>query len=140
MVFSTDNPANGWDGNFKGQPQPPGAYVWVTAGTTFRGNEILKKGTGSVSPKATDKVEVHYHGTLISGFIFDSSVNRGETITFGLNQVIKGWTEGLQLMKAGDKFKFYIPSEIAYGDSTPGAGIPPGATLIFEVELFKVNP
>jgi FKBP-type peptidyl-prolyl cis-trans isomerase len=102
--------------------------------------EVIKRGTGTVSPKANDKVEVHYHGTLLDGYVFDSSVKRGETITFGLNQVIKGWTEGLQLMKEGDKFKFFIPAELAYGNSSPGAGIPPGATLTFEVELFKVNP
>ena len=101
--------------------------------------EVMKKGTGTVSPGPTDQVEVHYHGTLINGTIFDSSVQRGETISFGLNQVIRGWTEGLQLMKEGDKFKFYIPSDLAYGDRSPGAGIPPGATLIFEVELFKVT-
>lgn len=102
--------------------------------------EVMKKGTGTKSPKATDKVEVHYHGTLLDGYVFDSSVQRGEKIAFGLNQVIKGWTEGLQLMKEGDKFKFFIPSELAYGNNSPGSGIPPGATLIFEVELFKVNP
>ncbi len=101
--------------------------------------EVMKKGTGTVSPGPTDKVEVHYHGTLINGTVFDSSVQRGETISFGLNQVIKGWTEGVQLMKEGDKFKFFIPSDLAYGDNSPGAGIPPGATLIFEVELFKVT-
>jgi peptidylprolyl isomerase len=102
--------------------------------------EVLKKGTGKVSPKATDRVEVHYHGTLIDGKVFDSSVQRGETIAFGLNQVIPGWTEGVQLMKEGDKFKFYIPNELAYGERSPGAGIPAGAALIFEVELFKINP
>ena len=103
--------------------------------------EVMRKGTGTTSPTATDKVEVHYHGTLIDGFIFDSSVDRGQTITFGLNQVIKGWTEGLQYMKPGDKFKFYIPSNLGYGDRpAPGGRIKPGSTLIFEVELFKVNP
>jgi FKBP-type peptidyl-prolyl cis-trans isomerase len=101
--------------------------------------EVLKKGEGTVSPGPTDQVEVHYHGTLINGKVFDSSVQRGETITFGLNQVIKGWTEGLQLMKEGDKFKFFIPSDLAYGNNSPGAGIPAGATLLFEVELFKVT-
>jgi len=102
--------------------------------------EILKKGSGTVSPKATDKVEVHYHGTLIDGTVFDSSVNRGKTIAFGLNQVIKGWTEGVQLMQEGDKFKFFIPSELAYGDRGAGGMIKPNSTLIFEVELFKINP
>lgn len=103
--------------------------------------EVLKKGTGTVSPKATDKVEVHYHGTLLDGSVFDSSVQRGQTASFGLNQVIKGWTEGLQYMKEGDKFKFFIPSDLAYGDrNAPGGKIKPGSTLVFEVELFKVNP
>jgi FKBP-type peptidyl-prolyl cis-trans isomerase len=103
--------------------------------------EVMKKGSGTEAPKATDRVEVHYHGTLIDGTIFDSSVQRGQTSSFGLNQVIKGWTEGLQYMKVGDKFKFFIPSELAYGDNPrPGGPIKPGAALIFEVELFKINP
>jgi FKBP-type peptidyl-prolyl cis-trans isomerase len=101
--------------------------------------EVITKGNGSTSPKATDKVEVHYHGTLIDGTVFDSSVKRGQTSSFGLNQVIRGWTEGLQYMKEGDKFRFFIPSELAYGENPrPGGVIKPGATLIFEVELFKV--
>lgn len=102
--------------------------------------EVLKKGTGTVSPKETDKVEVHYHGTLIDGSVFDSSVERGQHSSFGLNQVIKGWTEGLQLMHEGDKFKFYIPADLAYGDRAPSPKIKPGSTLVFEVELFKINP
>ncbi|MDY0215481.1 MAG: FKBP-type peptidyl-prolyl cis-trans isomerase [Bacteroidales bacterium] len=102
--------------------------------------KIVKTTTEGVSPKASDQVNVHYHGTLIDGTVFDSSVQRGETITFGLNQVIRGWTEGLQLMKTGEKFIFYIPSELGYGDRAAGPQIPGGSTLIFEVELFKVNP
>lgn len=101
--------------------------------------KIVKSAEG-VSPNASDQVKVHYHGTLIDGTVFDSSVQRGETITFGLNQVIRGWTEGLQLMKTGEKFIFYIPSELGYGDRAAGAQIPGGSTLIFEVELFEVNP
>lgn len=101
--------------------------------------EILKKGTGTVSPKATDNVKVHYHGTVIDGTIFDSSVDRGEPITFGLDQVIPGWTEGVQLMHVGDKFKFFIPSELAYGDGSPTPAIPPGSVLIFEVELLEIT-
>ena len=86
-------------------------------------------------------MEVHYHGTLIDGTVFDSSVNRGEKISFGLNQVIRGWTEGLQLMKTGEKFRFFIPAELAYGDNPRAGGvIKPGAALIFDVELFRVNP
>ena len=100
--------------------------------------EILRKGSGK-SPTAEDKVEVHYRGTLINGKEFDSSYNRNQTITFPLNGVIKGWTEGLQLMKEGAKYKFYIPSELAYGSANM-PGIPADSVLIFEVELIKVNP
>ena len=95
-------------------------------------------GTGA-KPTATDKVRVHYHGTTLDGEVFDSSVQRGETIVFPLNQVIKGWTEGLQLMPIGSKFIFYIPSDLAYGDRGAGPTIKPGATLIFEVELFEIE-
>ncbi len=102
--------------------------------------EVLKHGTATQSPKATDKVEVHYHGTLLDGSVFDSSVERGQTSSFGLNQVIKGWTEGLQLMHVGDKFRFVIPADLAYGDRSPSPKIKPGSTLIFEVELFKILP
>lgn len=90
-------------------------------------------------PKATDKVKVHYTGTLIDGTKFDSSVDRGEPITFPLSGVIKGWTEGLQLMPVGSKFMFYIPSDLAYGDRAMST-IPAGSTLIFEVELLGINP
>jgi len=99
--------------------------------------EIIKLGNGE-KPTATDKVEVHYHGTLEDGTVFDSSVERGQTITFGLNQVIKGWTEGLQLMPIGSKFKFTIPSDLGYGSRNMGS-IPPNSTLIFEVELFDIK-
>jgi len=100
--------------------------------------EVMTMGTGE-KPEATDKVEVHYHGTLLDGTIFDSSVERGKTITFGLNQVIKGWTEGLQLMPIGSKFKFTIIPELAYGDRDMGPKLPPNSTLIFEVELFNIE-
>lgn len=100
--------------------------------------EVMKRGTGTVAPKETDKVEVHYHGTLIGGDVFDSSVDRGQPATFNLNQVIKGWTEGLQYMHEGDKFKFFIPAELAYGDRSAGPKIKPGSTLVFEVELLKI--
>ena len=99
--------------------------------------EVMTMGTGE-KPEATDKVEVHYHGTLLDGTVFDSSVDRGKTIKFGLNQVIKGWTEGLQLMPIGSKFKFTIIPELAYGDRDMGS-IPPNSTLIFEVELFDIE-
>jgi FKBP-type peptidyl-prolyl cis-trans isomerase len=90
-------------------------------------------------PTATDQVKVHYEGKLIDGSVFDSSIARGEPISFGLNQVIKGWTEGLQLIGEGGKVTLYIPSDIAYGNSGQSS-IPGGSTLIFEVELIKINP
>lgn len=101
--------------------------------------EVIKKGPGGPSPVATDKVNVHYHGTNIDGSVFDSSVERGEPITFGLNQVIKGWTEGLQLMQVGDKYRFFIPSDLAYGDRSPSPKIKANAVLIFEVELLGIE-
>ena len=97
---------------------------------------VLKQGTGTVSPKATDTVRVHYHGTLLNGTVFDSSVERNEPISFPLNRVIAGWTEGLQLMKVGDKFKFEIPANLAYGEHSPTPAIPPNSPLVFEVELL----
>jgi peptidylprolyl isomerase len=100
--------------------------------------QVLEKGKGSVHPSAKDTVKVHYHGTLLDESVFDSSVSRGEPISFGLNQVIKGWTEGLQLMVVGDKFKLFIPSHLAYGNRSAGS-IQPGSTLIFEVELLGIN-
>ncbi len=99
--------------------------------------KVLKEGSGK-KPSATDNVEVHYRGTLIDGTEFDSSYKRNETIIFPLNGVIKGWTEGLQLMKEGAKYEFYIPYDLAYGPSGT-RGIPPYSTLIFEVELIKVK-
>ncbi len=101
--------------------------------------QVLKRGTGTVSPKATDTVKVHYHGTLLDGTVFDSSVQRGEPISFPLNGVIAGWTEGLQLMKVGDKFKFEIPPNLGYGARSPSPKIPPNSTLVFEVELLGIN-
>ena len=100
---------------------------------------VLKKGDGTVSPKATEKVNVHYHGTLLNGTVFDSSVERGQPISFPLNAVIRGWTEGLQLMKVGDKFKFEIPPDLAYGAASPSPKIPPNSTLVFEVELLGIQ-
>jgi FKBP-type peptidyl-prolyl cis-trans isomerase len=91
-------------------------------------------------PQATDKVKVHYEGTLIDGTKFDSSYDRGESIDFPLNQVIPGWTEGIQLMSVGSKYKFFIPYELAYGEQGAGGVIPPFATLIFTVELLEINP
>ncbi len=100
--------------------------------------EILKKVDGP-KPKATDVVTVHYHGTLIDGSVFDSSVDRGEPIQLPLNRVIPGWTEGVQLMSVGSKFRFFIPSNLAYGDQTQPPKIGPNSTLIFEVELIGIG-
>lgn len=100
--------------------------------------KVIKEGTGA-SPAATDRVLVHYHGTLIDGTVFDSSVDRGEPIEFGLNEVIPGWTEGVQLMKEGAKYQFYIPYDLAYGLRGSPPVIPGGATLIFDVELLEVK-
>ena len=99
---------------------------------------VLKEGNGT-KPAETDNVTVHYHGTTPEGTVFDSSVDRGEPASFGLNQVIKGWTEGLQLMGEGAKFKFFIPQELAYGANPRGGVIKPFMPLVFEVELIKVN-
>ncbi|MCL7422172.1 MAG: FKBP-type peptidyl-prolyl cis-trans isomerase [Methylobacter sp.] len=100
--------------------------------------EILKKGEGA-TPSATDNVTVHYKGTTIDGEEFDSSYSRGEPATFPLNRVIAGWTEGVQLMQEGAKYRFYIPSDLAYGAHGAGRAIGPNAALIFDVELIKVQ-
>ena len=99
----------------------------------------ITEATIGQKPKATDKVKVHYEGTLTDGTVFDSSYKRGEPITFGLNQVIKGWTEGLQLMSIGSKYKLYIPYQLGYGAQGAGAAIPPYAALIFTVELLGIE-
>ena len=99
--------------------------------------EVLTEGTGK-SPKATDTVRCHYKGRLLDGTVFGSSYKRGEPADFGLNQVIPGWTEGVQLMKEGAKFRFHIPYLLAYGERGAGAQIPPYSTLVFDVELIKV--
>lgn len=99
---------------------------------------VEKEGTGA-QPTAQDEVTVHYTGKLLNGQVFDSSVNRGEPATFPLNRVIPGWTEGVQLMKEGAKYTFFIPSDLAYGPQGVHGAIPPHSTLIFDVELIKVN-
>jgi FKBP-type peptidyl-prolyl cis-trans isomerase len=114
------------------------AGEWTTTASGLK-YQVLKHGNGTVSPKPTDTVKVHYHGTLLDGTVFDSSVERGDPATFPLNAVIAGWTEGLQLMKAGDKFKFQIPPNLAYGPQSPSSKIPPNSTLVFEVELLEIQ-
>lgn len=100
--------------------------------------KVLKSGSGK-SPKATDTVKVHYHGTLIDGTVFDSSVQRGEPVSFPVDGVIPGWVEALQLMKEGDKWQLAIPSKLAYGERGPGGPIGPNSTLLFEVELLAIE-
>ncbi|MBT6514332.1 MAG: FKBP-type peptidyl-prolyl cis-trans isomerase [Crocinitomicaceae bacterium] len=100
--------------------------------------EIITEGNGP-KPGPTDKVKTHYHGTLLNGTVFDSSVERGTPLSFPVNRVIKGWTEALQLMPVGSKWKLYIPSHLAYGERGAGAKIKPNAALIFEVELIEIE-
>jgi len=99
--------------------------------------EIITEGTGE-KPAATDRVRVHYHGTLIDGTVFDSSVERGEPVVFGVTQVIPGWTEALELMPVGSKWKIYLPADLGYGERSPGGDIGPNEALIFEVELLEI--
>ena len=110
----------------------------VTETETGLQYEVLAQGEGTEKPTATSQVTVHYHGTLINGSVFDSSVDRGEPIAFGLNQVIPGWTEGVQLMSVGDKYRFYIPADLGYGNRRVGS-IPGGSVLIFDVELLAIG-
>ena len=112
------------------------------AQTTSSGlaSKVIQAGTGSAHPSATDEVTVHYTGWLTNGQMFDSSVARGAPATFPLNGVIRGWTEGVQLMVVGEKRRFWIPSELGYGDrGAAGGAIPPGATLVFDVELLGIR-
>ena len=113
--------------------QKPG-IITLPSGLQY---EVLNDGNGP-KPTATSKVTCHYHGSLIDGTVFDSSVLRGQPATFPLNMVIKGWTEGLQLMGEGSKWRFFIPPHLGYGDRQTGAHIGPNSVLIFEVELLKV--
>ena len=117
-----------------------GERAEVTSTASGLQYEVLEQGAaGGSMPSETDTVTVHYHGTLIDGTVFDSSVERGQPASFPLNGVIAGWTEGVQLMKVGDKFRFFIPPELAYGANGAGALIGPNATLIFDVELLEVQ-
>ena len=109
--------------------------IETTSGLQY---QVLTQGEGTEHPTASSKVKVHYHGTLLNGTVFDSSVDRGTPISFGLNQVITGWTEGVQLMVVGDKFKFFIPAGLGYGNRAAGK-IAPGSLLTFEVELLEIQ-
>ena len=121
--------------NFLAENAKKPGVVTLPSGLQY---QVLREGNGR-KPSATEQVECHYEGTLINGQVFDSSYRRGETATFGLNQVIKGWTEGLQLMQEGAKYRFFIPYNLAYGERGAGQAIPPYAALIFDVELIKVK-
>jgi FKBP-type peptidyl-prolyl cis-trans isomerase FklB len=114
--------------------QKPGV-ITLPSGLQY---EVISEGSG-IKPLASNQVTCHYHGTLIDGTVFDSSVKRGQPATFPLNMVIKGWTEGLQLMAVGSKWRFFIPPQLAYGERQTGAHIGPNSTLIFEVELLDVS-
>lgn len=121
--------------DFQSEYATDSTYTTTPTGLKYM---IEKEGTGA-KPGPTDEVTVHYTGRLLDGTVFDSSVQRGEPATFPLNQVIAGWTEGLQYMKEGSKYVFYIPSDLAYGKNGAPGAIPPYSDLIFEVELIKVN-
>lgn len=122
--------------NFLAENAKKAGVVTTASGLQY---EILKEGNGP-KPAAENTVKVHYHGTTIDGIVFDSSVDRGEPVTFGLGQVIKGWTEALQLMSVGSKWKIYVPSELGYGEQAAGPKIKPNSVLIFEVELISIEP
>lgn len=121
---------------FLGENKSKEGVVTTASGLQY---EVISEGAGQ-KPSANDTVEVHYHGTLIDGTVFDSSVQRGETATFGVGQVIKGWTEALQLMNVGSKYRLYIPQDLAYGAHPhPGGPIQPYMTLVFDVELIAIK-
>jgi peptidylprolyl isomerase len=121
--------------NFLAENKDNEGIVETSSGLQYK---VITVGTGSEHPSARDKVKVHYHGTLLDGTVFDSSVERNQPISFGLNQVISGWTEGLQLMVVGEKTRFFIPANLGYGNKAAGK-IAPGSLLIFDVELLAIN-
>ncbi len=118
----------------------PDSQGFVTTGTGLKYKVLASGPASGRSPARSDSVAVHYHGTLRNGTVFDSSYERGQPATFGVGQVIPGWTEALQLMKPGDKWLLHIPSRLAYGERAVGAKIPPHSDLIFEVDLLRVEP
>ena len=119
---------------FLAENKTKSGVLTTTSGLQY---QVITEGTGA-KPTAEDKVKVHYTGTLLDGKKFDSSVDRGEPLEIGVGQVVKGWTEGLQIMPVGSKYVFWIPSELAYGEQGAGADIKPGSTLKFEVELLEI--
>ena len=121
--------------NYRAEYAKKEGVVQLPSGLLY---EVITEGSGA-KPKATDTVSTHYHGTLVDGTVFDSSVNRGQPASFPVNGVISGWTEALQLMSVGSKWRLVLPPELAYGDRGAGADIKPGATLIFEVELLEIQ-
>lgn len=121
--------------NFLGENAEREGIVVTDSGLQY---EVLLATEDGRSPTAQDRVRVHYHGTRIDGEVFDSSVDRGEPAEFALSGVIAGWTEGVQLMSEGDRFRFFVPANLAYGDRSPSPAIPPGSVLVFEVELLQV--
>ena len=135
LIASSAQEAKGKGQTFLTQAAAEEGAVKTASGLIY---QELVAGTGA-QPTATSKVKVHYHGTLVDGKVFDSSVDRGEPISFALNQVIKGWQEGLQMMQVGGKARLVIPSDLAYGDQGRPGTIPGGATLIFEVELLAIE-
>jgi len=120
--------------NYLAENAKKDGVVTLPSGLQYK---VLKEGNGK-KPKATDQVKCHYEGMLVDGTLFDSSIQRGEPATFPLNQVIAGWTEGLQLMQEGAKYRFFIPYHLGYGERGAGASIPPFSALIFDVELIEV--
>ncbi len=120
--------------NFLAENSKKADVITTASGLQYK---VIQEGNGP-KPIATDQVRVHYHGTLIDGTVFDSSVDRGEPVTFPVQGVIPGWIEGLQLMNVGSKYQLFIPSDLAYGDRGAGAKIGPGATLVFDVELLEI--
>ena len=138
-MSACSKPAEDADGAaIEGEAAPVEETVKIVTTESGLMYEILESGDGA-TPKETDRVTVHYRGTLEDGTEFDSSHKRGQPAVFPVNRVIRGWTEALQLMKEGDKWRLTIPPDLAYGSRGAGAAIPPGATLTFEVELIKVN-
>jgi FKBP-type peptidyl-prolyl cis-trans isomerase FklB len=154
-LILTDEIGNNAIGNFQSKAQSEKANANKLAGQKFLAAnakrtgvivlpdglqyEIIKKSSDTTKPTLNSKVKCHYHGTLIDGTVFDSSVDRGEPITFPLNGVIRGWQEALQLMTVGSKWRLYLPSDLAYGDNAAGPKIGPGSTLIFDVELLGIE-